>query len=103
MQEISLNHQRRNLILLNTVDMPKVTKWVTSAVTGFVAISSFNPDASNALTRDQLQSLSYLQVKGTGLANRCPDVEGEGSINIQAGKKYKVTDFCIEPKNFQVR
>mmetsp|Transcript_18376 Transcript_18376/g.19968 ORF Transcript_18376/g.19968 Transcript_18376/m.19968 type:complete len:302 (-) Transcript_18376:185-1090(-) len=101
---------KRFLIVLATlavafglrIDMPKVTKWVTSAVTGFVAISSFNPDASNALTRDQLQSLSYLQVKGTGLANRCPDVEGEGSINIQAGKKYKVTDFCIEPKNFQV-
>jgi len=55
-----------------------------------------------AVTKDQLQSLSYTQVKGTGLANRCPDVSGDGVISLQGGKKYKITDLCIEPKSWQV-
>jgi photosystem II oxygen-evolving enhancer protein 1 len=44
--------------------------------------------------------VSSPQVKGTGLANRCPEVTGEGSITVN-GKKQLV-DLCIEPKTFQV-
>jgi len=39
-------------------------------------------------------------VKGSGLANRCPEVKGTGSININ-GKK-KIVDMCIEPISWQV-
>lgn len=28
---------------------------------------------------------------------------GEGSINLQGGKTYKLKDLCIEPKTWQVR
>ena len=42
------------------------------------------------------------QVKGTGLANRCPEVVGEGSIGLQGGKVYQLGDLCLEPKTWQV-
>ncbi len=57
---------------------------------------------AQALTKAQLSSLSYEQVKGTGLANRCPDVVGEQSIALKNGQKYKITDFCMEPTSWQV-
>jgi photosystem II oxygen-evolving enhancer protein 1 len=41
-------------------------------------------------------------VKGTGLANRCPEVVGEGSIGLQGGKVYQLGDLCLEPKTWQV-
>ena len=31
--------------------------------------------ASQALTYDELQGLTYLQVKGSGIANTCPVLE----------------------------
>ncbi|CDF33932.1 Plastid oxygen-evolving enhancer 1 [Chondrus crispus] len=44
-----------------------------------------------------------MQVKGTGLANRCPEVEGaKGAIKLDSGKSYKIVDLCLEPKTFQV-
>nr|BAJ61701.1 oxygen-evolving enhancer protein [Botrydium granulatum] len=61
---------------------------------------SFLAAPAEAITKDQIDSLSYMQVKGTGLANRCPEVVGEGTINV-AGKT-KIVDLCIEPKVFQV-
>jgi len=57
---------------------------------------------AQALSKAETLSLNYGQVKGTGLANRCADVSGSDSIAIAGGKKYSVTDFCIEPTNFQV-
>ena len=42
------------------------------------------------MTYDELQGLTYLQVKGTGLANTCPVVEtGEAGSKIPA-KDYKL-------------
>jgi photosystem II oxygen-evolving enhancer protein 1 len=69
------------------------------ALAVFAGLALGTPEA-NAISRDKLESLSYLQIKGTGLANRCPEVTGEGSITIN-GKK-KIVDLCIEPKQFQV-
>ena len=66
---------------------------------GLFAFGSVVP-ASQALTRDETLSLSYEQVKGTGLANRCPEVKGSGQISIN-GKK-KVVDMCVEPTSWQV-
>jgi len=45
--------------------------------------------------------LSYEQVKGTGLANRCNEVVGTGSISVPASG-YKLVDLCLEPKTFAV-
>ena len=42
----------------------------------------------------------YLQVKGTGLANRCPEVIGEDTISPKSGAR--LTEMCIEPKAWAV-
>jgi hypothetical protein len=55
---------------------------------------------AQAITKSELNQLSYLQVKGTGLANRCPEVIGEGSITPKTGQK--LVDMCIEPKAWAV-
>lgn len=76
-------------------------KAATGALAVFAGLSLFaSAPPAEAITRDKLDSLSYTQVKGTGLANRCPDVIGEGTINV--GGSAKIVDMCIEPKNFQV-
>ncbi|GKY97006.1 hypothetical protein MPSEU_000659400 [Mayamaea pseudoterrestris] len=53
-----------------------------------------------ALTKSEINQLSYLQVKGTGLANRCPEVVGEGTITPKSGQR--LVDMCIEPKAWAV-
>merc|ERR1712127_252147 len=55
---------------------------------------------AQALTRSEVDQLSYLQVKGTGLANRCPEVIGEDTISPKSGTK--LVDICIEPKAWAV-
>jgi len=55
---------------------------------------------AQALTRSEVDQLSYLQVKGTGLANRCPEVKGEDTITPKSGSK--LVDICIEPKAWAV-
>lgn len=61
--------------------------------------------AANAgLTYDQFQSLTYTQIKGTGLANTCPIIDG-GSDNpkdLKAGS-YSMYKFCMEPTSFKVK
>jgi len=83
------------------LEMPSFNKLVTTGIAAVFAANTFNMPA-NAITKTESNSLSYLQVKGSGLANRCPEVIGEGSISINGGKKYKVTSFCVEPKSWQV-
>merc|ERR1719277_1947169 len=55
---------------------------------------------AQALTKAETNSLTYLQVKGTGLANRCPEVIGEDSIKPSNGQK--LVEMCIEPKAWAV-
>lgn len=55
---------------------------------------------AQAITKQELNELSYLQVKGTGLANRCPEVIGEGTITPKSGQR--LVDMCIEPKAWAV-
>jgi len=69
------------------------------ALAGAVAIG-ISAAPAQALTKNELNSLSYLQVKGTGLANRCAEVIGEGSIKPTA--EARLVDMCIEPKAWAV-
>merc|ERR1712174_158346 len=69
------------------------------AFAGCLAVG-INACPANALTRSEIDQLSYLQVKGTGLANRCPEVVGEGTISPKSGSK--LVDICIEPKAWAV-
>lgn len=59
--------------------------------------------SATALTFDELQGLTYLEVKGTGLANTCPVVDVPGStVKIPAGE-YALGAFCMEPTSFSVK
>jgi len=71
-----------------------------AVVAGSLAIGIATTEPVNALTKSQINELSYLQVKGTGLANRCAEVVGEGSITPKTGQK--LVDMCIEPKAWAV-
>ena len=57
--------------------------------------------SANAITSEVRNQLSYEQVKGTGLANRCNEVVGKDSINVP-GSGYSLVDLCLEPKTWQV-
>ncbi|APB32980.1 Photosystem II manganese-stabilizing protein PsbO [Gloeomargarita lithophora Alchichica-D10] len=57
------------------------------------------------LTYDQIKSLSYEQVKGTGLANKCPQLSdfARGSLSLTPNQPYQITDFCLEPTSYFVK
>ena len=60
--------------------------------------------AGQALTYDEIQGLTYLQVKGSGIANTCPVLE-QGSSNLKDLKpgSYKIEKLCLEPTSFTVK
>merc|ERR1719362_1432620 len=76
-------------------DMAKVG---AAALAGAALFGATLP--AQAITKSELNQLSYLQVKGTGLANRCPEVVGEDTISPKSGSK--LVDICIEPKAWAV-
>ncbi|KAL8211033.1 hypothetical protein R6Q57_005470 [Mikania cordata] len=55
------------------------------------------------LTFDEIQSKTYMEVKGTGTANQCPTIEG--GVNGFAFKpgNYNAKKFCLEPTSFTVK
>ncbi len=69
-----------------------------------LTVSLSSSQASQALTYDELQGLTYLQVKGSGIANTCPVLEG-GSSNLKDLKAgdYNISKFCLEPTSFTVK
>jgi len=79
-------------------------KIANAAAIAAVAGTLMAPLTASALTKSDIQNLTYMQVKGTGLANRCPEViaSSKGSIELDEGKKYRLVDLCLEPKSFQV-
>ncbi|KAK1317463.1 hypothetical protein QJS10_CPA05g01564 [Acorus calamus] len=55
------------------------------------------------LTYDEIQSKTYMEVKGTGTANQCPTIDGGvESFAFKAGK-YNLKKFCLEPTSFTVK
>merc|ERR1712072_588854 len=84
---------------LKTVQLQKIQNPAVILTTA-VLISS----TCNALTFDELQGLTYLQVKGSGLANTCPIIEG-GSSNLKdlSAGDYTFDKFCLEPTSFKVK
>jgi len=61
--------------------------------------------SAGPFTREDIASLTYLQIKGTGLANTCPIVQPSesGKTTISVGPGAKIEEFCLEPTSFQVR
>jgi len=89
------------------LQMKSETTFFNKAVAGMMATvfaaNSINMPA-NALSKADTLSLSYEQVKGTGLANRCSDIASPttSGISLASGKKLKFTDLCLEPTSWQV-
>ncbi|KAL1563261.1 oxygen-evolving enhancer protein 1, chloroplastic-like [Salvia divinorum] len=55
------------------------------------------------LTFDEIQSKTYLEVKGTGTANQCPSIDGGvDSFAFKPGK-YNAKKLCLEPTSFTVK
>ena len=49
--------------------------------------------------------LTYDQIRNTGLANSCPQVDEtrRGQIPIESGTSYQLVDLCLEPTSFFVK
>ena len=75
-----------------------VSDAAATLLAGFTAVA---PLSAMAITSDVRNQLSYSQTKGTGLANRCNEVKGEGSITVPA-TGYSLVELCLEPKTWQV-
>lgn len=60
---------------------------------------------SEGPTAGSTDLLTYDQIKGTGLANKCPQLTetSRGSIPIDASQSYVIKELCLEPTNFFVR
>jgi len=83
------------------------TNWKAVGVAAAAVLAAGVQSASaGPFTRSDIASLTYEQIKGTGLANTCPKVEitdgASGSIKLASGKKYKIDEFCLEPTSFSV-
>lgn len=72
------------------------------------SLLAFSPpqghDLANALSFKDMQGMTYMQMKGTGLANTCPTIEVEGAspTSIKAGA-YDIKKMCFEPNAFEVK
>ncbi|MBE9056306.1 photosystem II manganese-stabilizing polypeptide [Sphaerospermopsis sp. LEGE 08334] len=59
-------------------------------------------DAPSSSSRDLL---TYEQIRGTGLANKCPQLAetSRGSIALDNGQFYTIKELCLEPTNYFVK
>merc|ERR1711904_640972 len=71
---------------------------------GASVLLSGGVQSAEALTFQEKQALTYLQVKGSGLANTCPVLE-EGVSDLKSLKAgdYNISKFCLEPTSFEVK
>ncbi len=60
---------------------------------------------SDAPSTSSTEVLTYEQIRGTGLANKCPQLAetSRGSIPIDASKSYTIKELCLEPTSFFVK
>ncbi|KAH7852291.1 hypothetical protein Vadar_022834 [Vaccinium darrowii] len=79
-------------------------------VAGFaLATSALIASGANAegtpkrLTFDELQSKTYLEIKGTGTANQCPIIDGGVDKFAFKPGKYNMKKLCLEPTSFTVK
>merc|ERR1719364_663911 len=82
-------------------------KWQQAAAASAASAALFlgaQSASAGPFTQSEIASLTYDQIKGTGLANTCPRVEDPSTsakISVSGGN-YKLKNFCLEPTSFQV-
>ncbi len=76
-------------------------------VAAFVALclgmlTACSDGTNTVVNRDQL---TYDEILNTGLANKCPQISEftRGTIPIEKGTSYIVTDICLEPQEYFVK
>jgi photosystem II oxygen-evolving enhancer protein 1 len=71
------------------------------AATSAVLATSAN---AASLTYDEKMSLSYNEMRGSGLSNTCPIIaDGTGNkLSLKAGS-YTIDQMCLEPSSFMVK
>jgi photosystem II oxygen-evolving enhancer protein 1 len=90
---------------LETATTSEPWSWVSSLLGFGVAVGLIAgfvmPDSARAITAEQFSQLTWYQVKGSGLANRCPTVESVGTeVPVKEGNRF--VNVCFEPKSFAV-
>ncbi len=67
---------------------------------GLITACSDAPTSSSG--RDVL---TYDQIRGTGLANKCPQLAetSRGSIPIDSSQSYAIKELCLEPTSFFIK
>uniref|UniRef100_A0A2P2J7T9 33 kDa subunit of oxygen evolving system of photosystem II n=3 Tax=Rhizophora TaxID=40030 RepID=A0A2P2J7T9_RHIMU len=84
------------------VDATKIAGFVL-ATSALVVSRAGAEGVPKRLTYDEIQSKTYMEVKGTGTANQCPTIEGGvDSFAFKPGK-YNVKKLCLEPTSFTVK
>ncbi|MBN3870275.1 MULTISPECIES: photosystem II manganese-stabilizing polypeptide [unclassified Nostoc] len=60
---------------------------------------------SDAPTTSSRDVLTYDQIRGTGLANKCPQLTetSRGSIPIDSSQSYAIKELCLEPTSFFIK
>jgi len=100
MQLTSVRQQKNTQNSLRSAVYKNKSKSVATILASAFLITG----SAQALTYNELQGLTYLQVKGSGLANTCPVIDN-GSTNLKdlpAGD-YIFDKFCLEPTSFKVK
>merc|ERR1711998_466472 len=94
------NKSHKNHKVTRVAEVCPNVKKVNAVLAAAISISM----PAQALTFDELQGLTYLQVKGSGLANTCPVIES-GSTNLRdlSVGDYTFDKFCLEPTSFKVK
>lgn len=59
-------------------------------------------DAPSSSSKDLL---TYEEIRGTGLANKCPQLSevSRGSINLDSNQSYTISELCLEPTSYFVK
>eukprot|EP01025_Chloroclados_australasicus_P041509 TRINITY_DN439_c0_g1_i1.p1 TRINITY_DN439_c0_g1~~TRINITY_DN439_c0_g1_i1.p1 ORF type:complete len:409 (-),score=46.35 TRINITY_DN439_c0_g1_i1:50-1150(-) len=69
-----------------------------------VVASTLVAGSANALSFDELQGMTYLQMKGSGRSNSCPTLTTGTSDPSSLGQgTYALERFCMEPTKFTVK
>nr|8C29_O Chain O, Oxygen-evolving enhancer protein 1, chloroplastic [Picea abies]8C29_o Chain o, Oxygen-evolving enhancer protein 1, chloroplastic [Picea abies]ABK23365.1 unknown [Picea sitchensis]ABK26094.1 unknown [Picea sitchensis]ABR16830.1 unknown [Picea sitchensis]ACN39793.1 unknown [Picea sitchensis] len=73
------------------------------AASSLVASGAGAEGVPKRLTYDEIQSQTYLEVKGSGTANQCPTIDGGVEAFPFKPGKYEMKKLCMEPTSFTVK
>eukprot|EP00177_Eucheuma_denticulatum_P000895 GFKZ01001623.1.p1 GENE.GFKZ01001623.1~~GFKZ01001623.1.p1 ORF type:complete len:300 (+),score=42.77 GFKZ01001623.1:39-902(+) len=68
-----------------------------------VAATALLAGSANAISFDDIQGQTYMQVKGTGRANTCPTLDDGADGSALKSGTYALSQFCMEPTKFTVK